>query len=112
MAYKSVLAVIDTAGETDQILDASTALAERFGAHIVGLYADPEEEAGRFRPWASLIRSIWRGLRRRARITRRRSRMPSLPGRHGKASTSSGITWAVRRRATWPNSTNSRAAAT
>ena len=45
MSYKSVLAVVDAVDEADQILGTASVLADRFGARIVGIYAEPEDEA-------------------------------------------------------------------
>ncbi len=44
MSYKSILAVLDEPGETRQVLDVASNLADRFGARVLGLHASLDDD--------------------------------------------------------------------
>ncbi len=41
MTYKTILAILQSEGDTRRVLDCAVPLASRFGAHLIGLHAEP-----------------------------------------------------------------------
>src|SRR5271165_4539410 len=69
MSYKDLLVVLDTDAAARGRLDLAAALAERFGAHLVGLFPLPIPEAPRHMGYydPALLDPFFRELREKAR---------------------------------------------
>src|SRR5215831_3798136 len=69
MSYKDLLIVLDTDASVRERIEIAAALAERFAAHLVGLYSLPMPEAprhfGYFDP--ALLNPVFEELRAKAR---------------------------------------------
>jgi nucleotide-binding universal stress UspA family protein len=68
MSYKDLLVVLDAAPDTAARIELAAGLAERFGAHLVGLYPVPSPELPRAAGYADLaaLEPIYRDWRARA----------------------------------------------
>jgi nucleotide-binding universal stress UspA family protein len=65
MSYKDLLVVLDSAEDTSGRIDLAAALAERFGAHLVGLYPVPSSELQRHAgyPDLAILEPVYREWR-------------------------------------------------
>jgi nucleotide-binding universal stress UspA family protein len=68
MSYKDLLVVLDSAADARGRIDLAVGLAERFGAHLVGLYPIPSAELPRRAGYADLaaLEPVYREWRERA----------------------------------------------
>ncbi len=67
VSYKDLLVVLDSGADTRGRIDLAAALAERFAAHLVGLYAIPSSDLQRRAGYADLaaLEPVYREWRAR-----------------------------------------------
>src|SRR5260370_41652147 len=95
MSYKDLLVVLDSDAAARGRIDLAAALAERFGAHLVGLYPLPTPEApghlGYYDP--ALLDPFFRELRDKAReaAAEQRAALEDVAGLRGVSGERGGI---------------------